>query len=271
MSTLSEQELAAVLHGAVGEPVDAPGRAAVVRRRARRMRWRRIAMTSVVLVAVTVAMPAVLSLRPSASPRTADSGGTPTTMPSGSPQSGVCSTATGCPVSTIPSELRRRLALPVLRAGAACPVSASRRFPAGGGFSGSFEGVGEGPVYLTGGPIVSFDYPPTKDSGYAGSDWGGQKVIWAVDPNYSGPLLLRGAQIDGRKQLRFDHYLGAIGYAGDAGDGKPYVELAYPEGGPGLRTYPSAVRLQGPGCYVIQVDGIGFTSKIVFRARVTGK
>lgn len=270
MSVLSEHELSAALHRAVPEPIDTPGRAGQVRRRARRLRWRRLAMTSTVLLALGLALPTLRASWPSGSPGAATNVGARTTFAPGSPQSRNCPRR-GCPADTIPAELRRPLTLPVLPAGARCPLSAARRFAPGGGFSKSFTAVGEGPVYLTGGPLVSFDYPPARDSAYAGSGWGGQKVIWAVDATYTGPLLLRGGQIDGGNQLRFDHYLGAVGYVGGAGDGKPYPELAYPQAPPGLRTYPSAVRMQAPGCYAIQVDGTTFSSTIVFKAQLTGK
>ena len=50
---------------------------------------------------------------------------------------------------------------------------------------------------------------------YAGTGWPGMKVIWRLSPAYAGPVLLRGARIDGPGELRFDHYLGAVG--GDDG------------------------------------------------------
>lgn len=269
MSRLTEDELSDALHRIAGDPADVPDRARLVRGRARRLRARRVAGGSVVAVvlALAVALPLALGTARDGSPGLAGGG----SAPSASPDPPDCPSTASCRSSTIPSALRRPLTLPVLPAGDECPVSASRRLPAGGGFSDAFSAVGPGPVYLTGDGAVSFAYPPPEDSSYAGSEWGGQKIIWAIE-GYDGPLLIRGAQLDGEHAVRFDHYLGAVGYAGGAGDGVPYADLAYPgeQGAAGdtLRTYPSALRLQAPGCYALQVDGTDFSETIVFQARL---
>jgi hypothetical protein len=92
-------------------------------------------------------------------------------------------------------------------------------------------------------------------------------VIWSIDAGYTGPLLLRGARIDGEGGLRFDHYLNALG---TQGGGTAYPELAYPalEGVSVVRTHPSALRMRVPGCYAVQVDGTTFSEIIVFRAEL---
>lgn len=261
MSTLSEEQLAAVLRRAVADPVDVPDRAAAVRRRAGRHRRRRVAGgTAVLAAALAVAAPALLTVG-----RNGGSSG------HGNPQ--VAGTAPAGVARVIPAGLRRPLALPVLRPGEACPVSPSRRFPAGGGFSDPFTAVGAGPVYLAGGSSISFEYPPAKGSAFAGSAWSGQKALWVVDASYTGPVLLRGAQLDGNHKLRFEHSLDAIGHTGFY-DTKPYPEVAYPgtttaAGSGPIRTYPSAVGLQAPGCYAIQADGTSFSALIVFTAQLT--
>ncbi len=269
MSKLTEQELSAALQRVVAEPDEVPRRLTQVHQRARRLRGRRLAAgSSVLAVTFVMAMTATQLIRgPNDSAGPTDQPNLPTasTAPHG------CPTTNACRPGTIPASLRRPLTLPRLLAGQPCPVSGSRRFGAGGGFSSAFRALGPGPFYLTGGGTISFDYPPTKDSGYAGTGWGGAKVIWAVDPAYSGPLLIRGGQIDGNHGLRFDHYIDSIGYSGSGpGDGKAYRDLAYPgaSGRPILRTYPSAIRLRAAGCYAMQVDGIGFSELIVFRARL---
>jgi hypothetical protein len=158
-----------------------------------------------------------------------------------------CASGTDCPESRAIDALRRPLRLPSMPAGGTCPVSAVRTMPAGGGFNGPYPAVGEGPFRLTGDGHVPFEYPPGPDTGYQGTGWGGQKVIWSIDAGYSGPVLLRGARIDGDAELRFDRYLGALGQS--AGN-TAYPELAYPgnEGVTFVRTPPSAVRLQEPRC-----------------------
>lgn len=273
MNKLTEQELSAALHRIVAEPADLPRRVTQVRQRASRMRRRRVATGSSVLTVAlaTVAVVTLVSRGPNDPPG-------PVTQPdlqATSTTVGRC-TFTSCVrlPPTIPAALRRPLRLPRLAAGEPCPVSGSRQFAAGGGFSSAFQAFGPGPFYLTGSSEVSFDYPPPSNSTEAGTGWGGAKVIWAVDSTYNGPLLIRGAQIDGRNGLRFDHYLGSVGYSGTGtGDGKAYPELAYPAatGTAALRTYPSVIRLQAPGCYAIQVDGTGFSEQVIFAARLDNK
>lgn len=256
MSNVTEDEIGAALRHAVPEPVEPGDRVAQVRSRARRLRRRRRTggAALVALLAVAIGTPVLLSSAPDRSPKIASN---PTSKPSRDPV----------------AALRRPLALPVVAPGATCPVSSSRTFKAGGGFSGAFRGVGSGPMYFAGESTLPLTLPPPADSSYVGSAWGGQKVIWVVQ-GYTGPLLLRGGQVDGGHGLRFDNYIGAMGYTGGAGDGKPYSELVYlqggtPESSTSVLTYPSAVRLQAPGCYAVQVDGKNFTELIVFRAVLT--
>jgi hypothetical protein len=161
--------------------------------------------------------------------------------------------------------IRRPLQLPTVPSGADCPVSPSRRFPAGAGFSEPFRAIGPGPLY------VAAEAPDLTLSADGGS-WLEQKVIWVVDKSYAGALLLRGGRIDGDGELRFTHYLGAVGYVGDAGDGKRHPELAYLRSGltaeadSSFSSYPSGIYVTSPGCYAIQVDGVGFSRTLVFRA-----
>ena len=171
-----------------------------------------------------------------------------------------------CPDARPIDALRRRpLQLPTMPADGTCPVTKPRVIPQQGGFSGPFEVIGEGPFRMNSDGHVSFEYPPGPDTGYAGTGWGGQKVIWSIDESYAGPVLLRGRQLDGDHELRFDRYQGALGQ--DAGV-TAHAELAYPAlpGAGVARTPPSAVRLQAPGCYAIQADGTSFSTIIVFEA-----
>jgi hypothetical protein len=95
--------------------------------------------------------------------------------------------------------------------------------------------------------------------------WAGQKVLWLVLPSYRGPVLIRGARLDGNSTVRFQ--------SGNV----PPRQLAIPtstRGGQptgmtppaGTRYVPSYTRLRGPGCYAYQIDGITFSRVIVFRA-----
>jgi hypothetical protein len=174
----------------------------------------------------------------------------------------LCGGPACAPQGTVPGSLRRPLHLPTMPIGEECPAAAphtvSRQF--GGA-------LGQGPVY----PIIpftkgvpgdlAFEYPPSRLSIFAGSDWVGQKVLWVIRSTYTGPVLIRGRQIDGPDALGFD------------GEQRPYDELQIPPGTgaeegnrEGWGGTTSEVRLKAPGCYAFQIDGTTFSSAVVFRA-----
>jgi hypothetical protein len=166
------------------------------------------------------------------------------------------------PSGGVPSTLWRPLSFPTLGLGEKCPVAAAHRV------SNSFGlALGEGPVFAVGlaaKAVFRFEYPPSKRSIFYGSKWGGNKVLWIGDPSYTGPVLIRGAQLDGPHLVGFS-----------LGDGSAaYVNLQFPpgrapEGNHRWRNWPSETRLQASGCYAYQVDGTGFSEVIVFRAVAT--
>jgi hypothetical protein len=152
--------------------------------------------------------------------------------------------------------LHRPLHIPQLSAGAPCPVSATH--PVGLGANGTLELPGPGPAYpsLIGGRPVDFFYPPPPTSDFYGTDWGGQKVLWWVTRAYHGPVLIRGAQLDGSNLVRFDR-----------GSPLPAGELRI-KPGKGTRDRASFTRLRAAGCYAYQIDGTTFSRLIVFQARI---
>jgi hypothetical protein len=174
----------------------------------------------------------------------------------------LCGGPACAPRGAVPGSLRRPLHLPTLASGGECPASDPHSI------SKQFGGaLGRGPVY----PIIpftkgvpgdlAFEYPPSKLSIFAGSDWGGQKVLWVIRRTYTGPVLIRGRQLDGPHALGFD------------GESRAYSELQIPpgtgaeEGNPGgWGGTTSEVRLKAPGCYAFQIDGTTFSSVVVFRA-----
>jgi hypothetical protein len=110
---------------------------------------------------------------------------------------------TATPRTALPlADLRQHpLHIENLEAGEACP--ALRPHDLSPAFA---PGLGDGPVYPVGFSrrgVLRFSYPPEKNSLFAGSDWGGQKVLWVSDPKYDGPILIRGRQVDGTNGLRF--------------------------------------------------------------------
>jgi hypothetical protein len=165
-------------------------------------------------------------------------------------------TPTRTPVPDAWTALRQRpLHLPSLVAGAACPAEQARQVSPNFG-----PGIGSGPAYAAlgldvGALGVLLMAPP---SNFQSAEWGGNKVLWYVAPEYHGLVLMRGHQLDGPNEVRFD--FGNI----------PPLELAFTAGGAdpgGWSGRPSYTRLRAPGCYAYQVDGTTFTEVMVFQAR----
>lgn len=162
--------------------------------------------------------------------------------------------------------LRRPLELFRLEPGSDCPRSFARSGRKLSSDFGSATALGEGPVYpivATGPGDVSRETARTGVVGYASGrsegGWYYLKVLWIESPRYRGPALVRGRQLDGPRLVRFE------------GGARPSAELrawdpsgGYPSGWLGR---PSFMRLSGPGCYGLQVDGVNFSRTIVFEAR----
>jgi hypothetical protein len=88
--------------------------------------------------------------------------------------------------------------------------------------------------------------------------WYGLKTDWAINPHYSGWVIVRGKQLDGN---------GALAALGDATVGA----IVIPPGRTlntfaGWREQPSGTYVRGPGCYGFQVDGSSFSEHIVVEA-----
>jgi hypothetical protein len=146
------------------------------------------------------------------------------------------------------------LRLPTLPAGFPCPVSRVdqrvdfHRYGIG-------DGIGSGPAYPIGlaDGVLELVWNTTEFRGR----WGGQKVLWWAHPRYRGPVLIRGGRLDAPGRVRFER--GAL----------PPLELRIPRRADPLargRGRPSYTRLRVPGCYAYQIDGLGFSRRIVFRA-----
>jgi len=110
------------------------------------------------------------------------------------------------------------------------------------------------PFMLNGSLVQKVEY----DTG-AYAHYGLFKAMWAIDPRYVGPVLVRGRQLDGTDILEFEK--GEPGFS-DYTRSHPTTEL-HESGG---YVHPSVTRVQTLGCYAYQVDGIGFSYSIVFRA-----
>jgi hypothetical protein len=90
------------------------------------------------------------------------------------------------------ASLARALRLPALATGEACPRSSGRQISKAFG-----PAFGDGPVYPVFGSDENVIRPSTIDGGYRA------KVLWVSDATYQGPVLIRGAQIDGAGVITF--------------------------------------------------------------------
>ena len=151
--------------------------------------------------------------------------------------------------------LRRPWSHPTV-AGGSCPVTTVVQRPD----PGRGPLFGDGPVRPAGlgaGGVLSYE-APTENTVWQDRTWGGQKVLWAVDPAVQGPVLVRGRRLDAAGEVAFEDparpelLLNTTPYEGQSG---------------GWKDYPSFTRLRSPGCYAYQVDTGQGTWSIVFRAR----
>jgi hypothetical protein len=154
--------------------------------------------------------------------------------------------------------VRRPLHIPTLPSGGACPATEAEGTlgERGNVDAPAAAAFGPGPAYPgldSDGGRARLNYVKGGDYG----DWDGTKLLWTV-PRYYGPYIVRGRQLDGPNQLRFDW--------GPTWSFKLHVALRLV--GPYPRLNPAATYLRAPGCYAYQVDGRGFTYLIVFEARL---
>lgn len=262
MTGLDEQTLGRLLKEAVPEPGAEPDLADRARELAARNRRRRVLVGSVVVVLVGALFPALtFALRPGGSPQVGPTDSPTHAIPP--PDSALCGRA--CDPAHVARQVRRPLHLPSVAPGAACPVSPRRNFPGGAGFSGPFPAIGTGPLYAAG-LARAGKLPVTSD----GAGRLTAKVIWVFGRRYGGPILLRGDRIDGPGRLRFEHYLGAAAYPGPGSGTGPHREVLYVRGGlhasapDALESEPDVLYVEGPGCYAVQADGVGFSQVLVF-------
>ncbi len=162
------------------------------------------------------------------------------------------------PSGNIPATLRRRLHLPKVRQGAACPRASGWRID-----NDQFAGtaLGRGPVTPLIAPpqgagdvrhgIVPFRRSP-------GTKWWGVKTLWFSKPRYRGPVFIRGRRLDGTGSIVF-------------GESPSLVDPQLPpgptlNGTKGWRQWPGGTYIRSLGCYAWQVDGRNFSYMIAFKA-----
>ena len=156
---------------------------------------------------------------------------------------------------------QRPLQLPELDPGDACQNPLMRTVE---GYD--FEVIGQGPVYSLG-YLSSLHTHGT--TGYTHDGWHWNKVVWARDPQYRGPIVIRGRQLDGPASLRFQWIR-----EGDPSPELAHASLHVPPYSPGISRLTDGagqweemmtyVVVRVPGCYGVQIDGVDFSTTIVF-------
>jgi len=151
----------------------------------------------------------------------------------------------------------RSVELPSLAAGRPCP--ATRLWTSPSADLGPLTGDGparaalanvDGAATLTIAPAANF----------GSAEWGGNKVLWALDATSPGPALIRGHQLDGPNEVRFDE--GAEPSAELILD--PVERATSLEGG--WIDFPASMRVRAAGCYGLQVDTGSGTTALIFEA-----
>jgi len=129
----------------------------------------------------------------------------------------------------------RPLKLPALQPNSTCSISPMQNFASPPGQKLPGYGFGPGPVFLSG-----------------QTEWhSGQYALIMVSPDYSGPVVVRGHQLDGTNGMPFR-----------AQQGNGNVSIS--PGSPGQWRSWNDFISGAPGCYGLQVDGVTFSEVIVF-------
>jgi hypothetical protein len=155
--------------------------------------------------------------------------------------------------------MHRPLHLPRAKPNAACPVTRGASQPTVA--LGVMLGVGPvRPVAVASGQLLYVAPSNGPLNAFHGSRWGGNKLLWAVEATVKGDVRIRGHQVDGIGELRF-------GLAID-----PDAELLLHGPGAtsnadGWRDFPSATRVQHPGCYAFQIDTASTSTIVVIAIR----
>ena len=160
------------------------------------------------------------------------------------------------PSSTVLADLHtlrsRPLDLPTVATGQRCPVTTEVESPSAD--LGPMLGTGVArPVGL--GPDARLGIAPPENFG--SETFGGNKVLWALSAASDGIVLVRGRQLDGTSEVRFD-----------SGDIPSLEKVLDPTGkvplDGGWYDFPGNTRVQYPGCYAYQIDSIEGRQSLFF-------
>ncbi len=167
----------------------------------------------------------------------------------------VISAAAGATPSGVWTSLEQRpLKLASLAPGAACPISASRQ-------ASAFNVTGQGPIFLIQPGTIHYGKGKLTDG------WYDVKAPWLSAPDYTGPALIRGRQLDGPNGVRF------VRNGPHTTGGLPFLQfpivtgISSPDLEAGWRFQSAGIGFRAPGCYGFQVDGTSFSTTIVIEAQ----
>jgi hypothetical protein len=156
--------------------------------------------------------------------------------------------------------LHRRMRIPSIPAGAACPASTASGTLGDKGNTDAplAPAFGPGPAFPTlaadnGRAFLSLTWSPSEQP-YTG--WFGTKALWTI-PRAPGKVLVRGGQLDGVNPVGFD--------VGPSWTSRvlPEIQLV----GPDSILHPAATFVREPGCYAYQIDTARSSYVVVFEAR----
>lgn len=178
------------------------------------------------------------------------------------------------PLSSLPTPqdwLRlqaRPVILPALAPGSRCPTTRGQPVSVDTGLA-----VGSGPIYaIYGGGSAADGVLQYQDASFLGkggaSEWSAQAVAWAISPNYAGPALIRGRQLDGPNALLFNGGIDQQNFVG-SWSREPLLTTLRLIGSRDSVTWAywgTFTRVRAPGCYAYQVDGLTFSYLIIFQA-----
>ncbi|MGZ4209604.1 MAG: hypothetical protein ACXVQX_03325 [Actinomycetota bacterium] len=163
--------------------------------------------------------------------------------------------------------LRRPMKLPTVGSGKGCPISSGRATEIQGS---SFLALGPGPAY----PAFTLDRDRSGTYRYniePVNGWVDISILWLVEPRARGPILVRGAQVDGPAPLGVFVGQGALLLDVPTSVDDRARAILIPTNltgavtDSGWRFYPGVTSIQQPGCYAFQFDGTDFSYVVVFR------
>jgi hypothetical protein len=114
---------------------------------------------------------------------------------------------------------------------------------------------GDGPVYVGLGTAGRVRY---REDTREHEGWYYYKTLWAIAPEYGGPVTITGHQLDGPNPLMF-------GTGPFPGTKLRRLEMSSDQSGE-WRFGPSDTLIRAPGCYAFQVVGEGFRELVTFVA-----